>query len=206
MRRCIWANGSGIPFFQGSTSPSLTVPADPTGVTGSYALVQASGGLSIGSFDVTGSFYFLVSSSELELQFEATAALGPLGQANVDGDVVIEGGSAPGLYGILQASLASSPSIPDISFDLNLQFEINTTDATQTVTGFTDVEEEGVGLTKVVPFLVENEMLNLGATFAKVKDWGVYTVADGKLITGQNPASSGPAARLLVDTLNKKAK
>ena len=76
----------------------------------------------------------------------------------------------------------------------------------KTVTGFTDGEEEAVGLTKVVPFLVEDEMMKLGATFSKVKDWGVHTVADGQLITGQNPASSGPAAKLLIDTLNKKAK
>ena len=76
----------------------------------------------------------------------------------------------------------------------------------KTVTGFTNGEEEDVGLTKVVPFLVENELMNLGATFSKVKNWSVHTVADGQLITGQNPASSGPAARLLIDTLNKKAK
>ena len=75
-----------------------------------------------------------------------------------------------------------------------------------TVTGFTDGEEEAVGLTKVVPFLVEDEMMSLGATFSKVKNWGVHTVADGQLITGQNPASSGPAARLLIDTLTKTAK
>ena len=72
----------------------------------------------------------------------------------------------------------------------------------KTVTGFTNGEEEEVGLTKVVPFLVEDEMMNLGATFSKVKDWGVHTVADGQLITGQNPASSGPAARLLLEVLN----
>ena len=76
----------------------------------------------------------------------------------------------------------------------------------KTVTGFTDGEEEEVGLTKVVPFLVEDELMSLGATFSKVKNWGVHTVADGKLITGQNPASSGPAAKLLIDTLNKTAK
>jgi putative intracellular protease/amidase len=76
----------------------------------------------------------------------------------------------------------------------------------KTVTGFTNGEEEEVGLTKVVPFLVEDELMSLGATFSKVKKWGVHTVADGQLITGQNPASSGPAARLLIDTLNKKAK
>ena len=73
----------------------------------------------------------------------------------------------------------------------------------KTVTGFTNGEEEAVGLTKVVPFLVEDELMNLGATFSKVKNWGVHTVADGRLITGQNPASSGPAARLLLEMLNK---
>ena len=76
----------------------------------------------------------------------------------------------------------------------------------KTVTGFTNGEEEEVELTKVVPFLVEDEVMRLGATFSKVKNWSVHTVADGQLITGQNPASSGPAAKLLIDTLNKKAK
>jgi putative intracellular protease/amidase len=76
----------------------------------------------------------------------------------------------------------------------------------KTVTGFTNGEEEEVGLTKVVPFLVENELMSLGATFSKVKNWGIHTVADGQLITGQNPASSGPAAKLLIDTLNREGK
>ena len=71
----------------------------------------------------------------------------------------------------------------------------------KTVTGFTNGEEDEVGLTKVVPFLVEDEMMLLGATFSKVKNWAVHTVVDGRLITGQNPASSGPAARLLLKTL-----
>jgi putative intracellular protease/amidase len=72
------------------------------------------------------------------------------------------------------------------------------------VTGFTNGEEEGVGLTKVVPFLVEDELLKLGAIFSKVKDWGVHTVVDGKLITGQNPASSGPTALVLIEALRKQ--
>jgi hypothetical protein len=42
-----------------------------------------------------------------------------------------------------------------------------------------------MGLTKVVPFLVEDEMMGLGATFSKVKNWGVHAVADGQLITGR---------------------
>jgi putative intracellular protease/amidase len=69
------------------------------------------------------------------------------------------------------------------------------------VTGFTNGEEEAVGLTKVVPFLVEDELLSLGAIFSKVKDWGVHIVTDRQLITGQNPASSGPAARVLIEAL-----
>jgi putative intracellular protease/amidase len=71
------------------------------------------------------------------------------------------------------------------------------------VTGFTNGEEEAVGLTKVVPFLVENELISLGAVFSKVKDWGVHTVVDGRLITGQNPASSAEAAETLVAALNQ---
>src|SRR5215467_4182209 len=72
------------------------------------------------------------------------------------------------------------------------------------VTGFTDGEEEAVGLTKVVPFLVEDELLGLGATYSKVKNWGVHVVTDGLLITGQNPASSGPTAKVLIDTLKAR--
>ena len=48
--------------------------------------------------------------------------------------------------------------------------------------------------------------MRLGAVFSKVKNWGVHTIADGQLITGQNPASSGPAARVLIEKLNHKAK
>jgi putative intracellular protease/amidase len=74
------------------------------------------------------------------------------------------------------------------------------------VTGFTNGEEEDVGLTKVVPFLVEDEMLKLGATFSKIRNWGVHVVEAGMLITGQNPASSGPAATRLLEKLAKMKK
>lgn len=72
------------------------------------------------------------------------------------------------------------------------------------VTGFTNTEEEAVGLTKVVPFLVEDELISLGAVFSKVKDWGVHTVVDGRLITGQNPASSSEAAEALLAALSQR--
>lgn len=71
----------------------------------------------------------------------------------------------------------------------------------RSVTGFTNSEEEAVGLTKVVPFLVEDELIGLGAVFSKIKDWGVHTVVDGQLITGQNPASSSEAAEALIAAL-----
>jgi len=73
------------------------------------------------------------------------------------------------------------------------------------VTGFTDGEEDEVGLTKVVPFLVEDEMLKLGAIFSKTANWTPHVVHDGLLITGQNPHSSGPAAEMLMAAVKQKA-
>ena len=70
------------------------------------------------------------------------------------------------------------------------------------VTGFTNGEEAAVGLTNVVPFLVEDEMLKLGAVFSKTADWTVHVVDGGQLTTGQNPASSGPAAKVLLSKFN----
>jgi putative intracellular protease/amidase len=69
------------------------------------------------------------------------------------------------------------------------------------VTGFTNDEEQEMGLTKVVPFLVEDELKRLGAVFCQVSNWKPFEVTDGRLITGQNPASSGPGARALLETL-----
>jgi putative intracellular protease/amidase/catechol 2,3-dioxygenase-like lactoylglutathione lyase family enzyme len=66
------------------------------------------------------------------------------------------------------------------------------------VAGFTNGEEEEVQLTKIVPFLVENELLRLGAIYEKVANWQPFSVTDGRLITGQNPASSTSAAQALL--------
>ena len=69
------------------------------------------------------------------------------------------------------------------------------------VTGFTNTEEAGVGLTDVVPFLVEDELKAEGGVYSKGPDWGSYVVIDGLLITGQNPASSSEAAAVLMKQL-----
>lgn len=69
------------------------------------------------------------------------------------------------------------------------------------VTGFTNTEEASAGLTDIVPFLVEDMLTENGGTYSKGADWGVHVVTDGLLITGQNPASSGPAAKALLEQL-----
>jgi putative intracellular protease/amidase len=73
------------------------------------------------------------------------------------------------------------------------------------VTGFTNGEEEEVQLTHVVPFLVEDELLRLGAIFEKVRNWQPFSITDGRLITGQNPASSTVTAQALLKALGQKA-
>lgn len=72
------------------------------------------------------------------------------------------------------------------------------------VTSFTNTEEEGVQLTDVVPYLLEDELKAKGGQYSKGDDWSEYVVKDGLLITGQNPASSEKAAEELVALLKAK--
>lgn len=69
------------------------------------------------------------------------------------------------------------------------------------VTGFTNTEEEAVGLTNVVPFLVEDMLKANGGNYAKGADWASFVLRDGKLVTGQNPASSAAAAHEILALL-----
>ncbi|WP_375738914.1 type 1 glutamine amidotransferase domain-containing protein [Pseudomonas boanensis] len=71
------------------------------------------------------------------------------------------------------------------------------------VTGFANSEEIAVGLAEVVPFLLEDELKAQGGHYSKVADWQPHVVADGNLVTGQNPASSEPAAAALLELLNR---
>lgn len=66
------------------------------------------------------------------------------------------------------------------------------------VTGFTNTEEEAVQLTDVVPFLVEDMLKKNGGIYSKIEDWSPYAIVDGKLVTGQNPASSEKVAEELL--------
>jgi putative intracellular protease/amidase len=70
------------------------------------------------------------------------------------------------------------------------------------VTGFANSEEEEVQLTKVVPFLVEDELKRLGGIYEKAPNWQPFAITDGRLITGQNPASSTAGAKALAKLLS----
>ncbi len=71
----------------------------------------------------------------------------------------------------------------------------------KSVTGFTNTEEAAVGLTEIVPFLVEDELNKNGGKYSKSEDWQSYVVSDGNLITGQNPASSEAGAKAVLKQL-----
>jgi putative intracellular protease/amidase len=71
------------------------------------------------------------------------------------------------------------------------------------VTGFSNTEEGAVGLTDVVPFLLEDELTKKGGEYKKVDDWNVLAIQDGLIITGQNPASSEAAAKKVISHLGK---
>eukprot|EP01098_Paradermamoeba_levis_P004284 TRINITY_DN1842_c0_g1_i1.p1 TRINITY_DN1842_c0_g1~~TRINITY_DN1842_c0_g1_i1.p1 ORF type:complete len:251 (-),score=89.85 TRINITY_DN1842_c0_g1_i1:50-757(-) len=73
------------------------------------------------------------------------------------------------------------------------------------VGGFTDKEEEMVGLDKVVPFLLETRLKEQGAVFGKADPWAPHVEVDGHLVTGQNPSSATPLAHALHDLLHKEA-
>jgi putative intracellular protease/amidase len=72
------------------------------------------------------------------------------------------------------------------------------------VTGFTNSEEEAVGLTNVVPFLLEDRLKERGGIYSQAANWAPYVQVDGKLVTGQNPASSRPGAEALLKLLQSQ--
>ncbi|HEV7930298.1 MAG TPA: type 1 glutamine amidotransferase domain-containing protein [Nitrosospira sp.] len=69
------------------------------------------------------------------------------------------------------------------------------------VTGFSNEEEDAVGCGEIVPFLLEDGLRERGAVYSKTDNWAPYVQVDGHLITGQNPASAGPAAEVLLQLL-----
>jgi putative intracellular protease/amidase len=152
-----------------------------------------------------------------EAQLEKTVQLDSVRQADFD-SVFYPGGHGPmwdlaedeSSIKLIESFLAAGKPIAIVCHSTGALRHVTTPDGKplvlgKEVTGFTNGEEEEVGLTKIVPFLVEDEMLKLGAIFSKKANWRSHVVSDGQLITGQNPQSSGPAAKTLIAALKKKA-
>lgn len=155
------------------------------------------------------------NDAEANAQLAATVRLDSVDQKDFD-TVFYPGGHGPmwdlaedeNSIRLIESFIAAGKTIALVCHAPGALHRVRNTDGSpfvqgRYVTGFTNSEEEAVGLTKVVPFLVEDELISLGAVYSKVKDWGVHTVVDGQLITGQNPASSAKAAEALVVALNQ---
>jgi putative intracellular protease/amidase len=115
----------------------------------------------------------------------------------------------PASIRLIETTLAAGKPVALVCHAPGVLRQARATDGTplvagRPVTGFTNTEEAAVGLTEVVPFLVEDALKRNGGLYAQGADWAPFVVADGLLITGQNPASSGPAAeRLLAQLANR---
>jgi putative intracellular protease/amidase len=146
-------------------------------------------------------------------QLAATVRLDSVDQADFD-TVFYPGGHGPlwdlaedkNSIALIEAFIAANKPVALVCHAPGVLRHVKAADgrplvAGKQVSGFTNTEEEGVGLTDVVPFLVEDELKKLGGVYSKGPDWGSYVVRDGLLITGQNPGSSQAAAVLLLQQI-----
>jgi putative intracellular protease/amidase len=153
------------------------------------------------------------ADSAANAQLATTRRLDGVSQAEFD-TVFYPGGHGPlwdlaedkNSIGLIESFLAAAKPVALVCHAPGVLRHVRTPDGTplvegKKVTGFANTEEEGVGLTKIVPFLVEDELKALGGLYSKGPDWAPYVVSDGLLITGQNPASSGSAAKILLEQL-----
>ena len=147
-------------------------------------------------------------------QLAATVRLDSINQADFD-TVFYPGGHGPlwdlaedrHSIALIEAFIAANKPVALVCHAPGVLRHVKSADgrplvAGKKVSGFTNTEEEGVGLTDVVPFLVEDELKKLGGVYSQGPDWGSYVVQDGLLITGQNPGSSQAAAALLLQQIS----
>ena len=110
---------------------------------------------------------------------------------------------------LIQAALAAGKPVAAVCHAPGVLRHVTQADGTplvrgKSVTGFSNSEEAAAGLTQVVPFLVEDMLGQHGGRYSKAADWQPHVVTDGLLVTGQNPASSEPAAKALLDRLARR--
>ena len=172
-------------------------------------------------------------SDEPAAQTEATRRFkaDPAAQAALAGTLRLRGVSAsdfdavfyPGGHGplwdlaengysiaLIEALLAANKPVAAVCHAPAVLRHVKTSDGfpavrDKTVTGFSNTEERASGLSQVVPFLVEDLLRQSGGDYSRAADWKPHVVTDGLLITGQNPASAGPAAVALLQKLNQAA-
>lgn len=154
---------------------------------------------------------------EAQAQLASTLELADIDVAAFDG-VFYPGGHGP-LWdlaesatskALIETALASGKPVALVCHAPAVLKSVTAPDGTpivkgRKVTGFTNAEEDAVGLTDIVPFLLEDALRAQGAEFSNVGLFEPHVVSDGLLITGQNPPSSEPTAHALLDALNAKA-
>ena len=154
--------------------------------------------------------------AEAQAQLASTLKLADIDIAAFDG-VFYPGGHGP-LWdlaesatskALIETALASGKPVALVCHAPAVLRSVTSPDGTpivkgRKVTGFTNAEEDAVGLTDIVPFLLEDALREQGAEFSNVSPFEPHVVSDGLLITGQNPPSSEPTAHALLDALNAK--
>ncbi|WP_337848009.1 type 1 glutamine amidotransferase domain-containing protein [Sphingomonas sp.] len=155
--------------------------------------------------------------SEAQAQLASTLKLAEIDVAGFDG-VFYPGGHGP-LWdlaesatskALIETALASGKPVALVCHAPAVLKSVTAPDGApivkgRKVTGFTNAEEDAVGLTDIVPFLLEDALREQGAEFSNVSPFEPHVVADGLLITGQNPPSSEPTAHALLDALNARS-
>jgi putative intracellular protease/amidase len=149
---------------------------------------------------------------------EALASTTPLASVNADDfDAVFYPGGHGPLWDLaesqdsrtlIETTLAAGKPVAAVCHAPGVLRHVQAADGTplvkgKRVTGFTNSEEAAVGLTKVVPFLVEDMLKANGGQYSKGADWQSHVVTDGLLVTGQNPASSADGAEALLQVLQR---
>lgn len=160
--------------------------------------------------DLTRRFEADASATE---QLAATVCLDSISQADFD-TVFYPGGHGPlwdltedkNSINLIQSFLAAGKPVALVCHAPGVLRDVKTPAGRplvegKKVTGFSNTEEAGVGLTDIVPYLVEDVLKANGGIYSKGEDWASYVVTDGLLITGQNPASSASAAAILLQRL-----
>lgn len=163
----------------------------------------------------TDSTHRFEADADANAQLATTVKLDSLSQADFDA-VFYPGGHGPlwdlaedkHSVALIEAFFAAGKHVAFVCHAPGVLRHVKTPDgkplvAGRQVTGFTNTEEEAVGLTQVVPFLVEDELKAKGGLYSKAADWSSYVVTDGLLITGQNPGSSEATAAQLIKALAK---